>query len=183
VAEETGGGGTTQVEHIGLLAGDAVASNAAIAGHPIHPMLIPLPIGFLVAALGADLWYALGGQDPFFARAATLLVAAGFVAGLVAAVPGMVDWFTIRRARSTANGKVHALGNAVLLAVAGVNWGARVYADRVEDAVLPWGLALSLLSGGLLLVTGWAGGEKSYRQLIGGKPIQAERRPHATRLE
>ncbi len=69
----------------------------------------------------------------------------------------MVDWFAIRRARTSRVGQVHALGNAVLLTVAGANWILRTVAESAEAAVLPWGLALSLLSGALLLVTGWAG--------------------------
>jgi uncharacterized membrane protein len=32
-------------------------STAKIAGHPIHPMLIPFPVAFLVAALATDLTY------------------------------------------------------------------------------------------------------------------------------
>jgi uncharacterized membrane protein len=173
---------TTQVEHVGLLEGDAAGSVAAVRGHPIHPMLIPLPIGFLVAGLAADVAYWLGG-DAFFARAAVLLIAGGVLAGLVAAAPGMVDWFAIRRARTSRVGQVHALGNAVLLTVAGANWILRTVAESAEAAVLPWGLALSLLSGALLLVTGWAGGEMSYRHLIGVTPVQAARRPHASRPE
>lgn len=42
------------------MAGDhttGVPSRAAIAGHPIHPALIPFPIAFLIAALATDLGY------------------------------------------------------------------------------------------------------------------------------
>lgn len=36
-------------------------STASIAGHPIHPMLIPFPIAFFVATLVCDL--AFGGPE------------------------------------------------------------------------------------------------------------------------
>jgi hypothetical protein len=36
-----------------------------------------------------------------------------------------------------------------------------------EEAVLPVGLVLSLITVGLLLVTGWMGGELAYRYKIG----------------
>ena len=39
----------------------AVESTAAIARHPIHPMLVPLPIGLFIAALGSDIGFWLTG--------------------------------------------------------------------------------------------------------------------------
>ena len=47
---------------------DAIPSTAAIAGHPLHPAVVPLPIGAFTGALAADVAYAATG-DPFFARA------------------------------------------------------------------------------------------------------------------
>ena len=37
-------------------------STANIAGHPIHPMLIPFPIAFLVSAFVTDLVYWATGE-------------------------------------------------------------------------------------------------------------------------
>ena len=39
-----------------------MASRASIGGHPIHPMLIPFPIGLLVFSLMADLIYLWRGN-------------------------------------------------------------------------------------------------------------------------
>jgi uncharacterized membrane protein len=164
--------GETEVEHVDLDDGDAVKSNAAIAGHPIHPMLIPLPIGFLVAAWLADVLYATRG-DPFFARAALWLVGGGALTALVAAVPGLVDYLTIRRARSSRLGMVHALGNSVVILLSIVNLVIRLGGETAESPVLPWGLVLSTIIAGLLAVTGWAGGELSYRELVGVNPKRA----------
>src|SRR5690606_20249954 len=64
-------------------------------GHPIHPMLIPFPIGFLVGALAADFggWF-LDNDDLHVT--AWYLLAAGVVTAAVAAVPGFVDYlFTV----------------------------------------------------------------------------------------
>ncbi len=174
--------GRSEIPHVELDAGDAVPSVAAIKGHPIHPMLIPLPIGFLVAALLADLGYVLR-DDPFFARAAALLVGAGTLAAYAAAAPGLVDWFSIRRARTTRSGLVHAVGNGIVLVLATANTALRLGAESAEAAVVPWGLALSLAIGLLLAVTGWAGGELSYRHLVGANPSTASRRQVHTELE
>jgi uncharacterized membrane protein len=40
-----------------------MASKASIGGHPIHPMLIPFPIGLLVFSLIADVIYLWRGNS------------------------------------------------------------------------------------------------------------------------
>ena len=143
---------------------DAAPSTAAILGHPIHPMLVPFPLAFFVGVLLTDLAY-WATADAFWARASLWLVGAGVVAGAAAAIAGMLDFFSIQRAREHAMGWVHFLGNAAALALSLVNWLLRV--DEPAAAILPWGLVLSLVVTGILAVTGWAGGELSYRHRIG----------------
>ena len=86
-----------------------VRSTAAIFGHPIHPMLVVFPIGFLVGALATDLAF-WGTSDPFWARASEWLLGAGIVMGALAAVAGLIEFVTISRVRSLAAGWVHFLG-------------------------------------------------------------------------
>jgi uncharacterized membrane protein len=127
-------------------------------------MLIPLPLSFLVAAFGADLgtWWA---NDPFWARAALWLTGAGVVLGLLAAIPGIIDFTTKKRIRDHRIAWVHGLGNIVVVTLAAISWWLRL-GDPL-DAVLPWGITLSALITLLLVVTGWLGGELSYRYKIG----------------
>ena len=49
-------------------------SRASVGGHPIHPMLVPFPIAFLIGGFASDLVFWSNG-DPFWARAALWLVA------------------------------------------------------------------------------------------------------------
>lgn len=139
-------------------------SRFALAGHPIHPMLIPFPIALLLSAFGADLAFA-ASNDAFFARAALWLAGLGLVAAAVAASVGLADFVTIDRARVHTVGWVHAIGAGTTLVLAAASWLARL-GDPIGAAV-PWGLALSGLAAGALTVTGWAGGELPYRHLIG----------------
>lgn len=44
--------------------GNRCPSTAAVSGHPIHPMLIPFPIAFLIGALATDLAF-VGTGDGF----------------------------------------------------------------------------------------------------------------------
>jgi len=151
---------------------DGVPSTAAVGGHPIHPMLIPFPIAFLPAALVTDIVHRQTGAE-FWAVASFWLVLAGLVTGVLAAVFGVVDFMTIRRARSRLAGWVHALGNVLALGLAVANlvlrWGPGSFLrwDQVPVTVPEWGLALSAATAVVLVVTGWAGGELSYRHKVG----------------
>lgn len=147
-------------------------STASIAGHPLHPAVVPLPIGFLVGAAVSDAAHLLSG-DRFFARASRWLLRGGIVSGAAAATLGATDFATVRQARGPI-GWAHAGGNAGVLGLSIISLllrrGAR---DRVPGAAM----ALTGLAGGLLAVTGWLGGELVFRQRVGvvPQPSDAER--------
>jgi uncharacterized membrane protein len=149
-----------------------IPSTAAIAGHPLHPVVVPLPIGALAGAFAADLGYAVTG-DPFFARAARLLTFGGLATGAIAAVLGGIDFWTHGEVRSHRAAWFHAAGNAAALSLGGVSLGLRSRDE--QKAVLPVGLALSAVSGVILLVTGWLGGELAYRHRVGLTDREARR--------
>jgi len=142
-------------------------SFVAIQGHPLHPMLVPLPIGALVFLLATDVGYWSTG-DVFWATASLWLVGAGVITALIAGLVGAGDYVSIGRVRQLRAGKIHAIGNGVVIVLAILNWYLRT--DDPAAAVLPWGLLLSVVSVALLGVTGWMGGELSYRHRIGVLP-------------
>ncbi len=148
-------------------------STASIAaGHPLHPAVVPLPIGFLVGAVISDIAH-LVSDDRFFARASRWLLRGGIISGVAAATLGATDFATIRQARGRI-GLAHAGGNAAVLGLSIISLilrrGAR---DRVPGAAR----ALTALAGALLAVTGWLGGELVFRQRVGvvPQPGDAER--------
>src|SRR6266511_3901571 len=102
-----------------------VPSRFALAGHPIHPMFIPFPIALLLAAFGADVFFATN-RDPFFARAALWLAGTGALAGLGAAAFGLADFLTIERARVHTIGWIHAIAAGTTVVLAGTNWLLRL---------------------------------------------------------
>ena len=138
-------------------------STAAIAGHPLHPMMIPYPVAFLTGALATDL-AARRGDDPFWGRASRWLLGAGVVSGLAAGAVGAIDYFTIRRAREKAVGKIHAYGNVAAIGLASINWSLRGTDDERPTNVQ---LALTGATFALVGLTGWAGAELSYRHMVG----------------
>jgi len=140
-----------------------VVSTVAIAGHPLHPLLVTLPIAFLVAAFGTDVGYWLT-HDPFWARASLWLIGSGFVTGIVAAITGMSDFLKIDRVRKRNAGWTHLVGNVAVLVLTLFNWVRRL--GNIEDSVLPLGLIISLIVAALLGITGWYGAELVYRHKI-----------------
>jgi len=144
--------------------GLGVRSTVHVLGHPIHPVLIPFPIAFLVGAAVTDVVFVLSDRA-FWAEASAWLLIAGLLTGVAAASVGLVDFVTISQARCHRSGWVHLVGNLVVLVVALVNWISR--GGDPSSFVEPWGLTLSLVTAILLGVTGWTGGELSYRHRIG----------------
>jgi uncharacterized membrane protein len=61
---------------------------ASIAGHPIHPMLVALPIGLWIFSLVCDLVFAFGGASENWRLVAVYTLAGGIIGALLAAVPG-----------------------------------------------------------------------------------------------
>ena len=140
-----------------------VPSTVAIAKHPLHPLLVTFPIAFLSGAFGADLgyWYT---HDPFWAKAALWLIGSGFVAGLVAALAGMLDFLRIDRVKKYSAGWIHMFCNVMALVLTLINWILRW--NHVEAAILPLGLILSTIVASLLAISGWFGAELIYRHKV-----------------
>lgn len=151
-----------------------IPSTVAIAGHPLHPLIVTFPIAFLTGAFGTDVGYWLTG-DPFWARASIWLIMAGFVAGLVAAATGMLDFLKIDRVKKHSAGWIHAIGNIAALLLTLFNWIHR--SGNVEGGVLPLGIIISMIVALLLAVTGWYGAELIYRHKIAVIGYSSRREP------
>lgn len=106
-----------------------------------------------------------GAGDPFWARDSEWLLGAGLVMGALAAVLGLIDFLTIQRVRSLAAAWVHFLGNGLALALS--LWNLLDRTSAATLGVTETGIVLSAIVVAILLVTGWLGGEMSYRHRIG----------------
>lgn len=140
-----------------------VPSTVAIAGHPLHPLIVTFPIAFLTSVLATDVGYWLT-NDFFWARASMWLIGAGIVTGLIAAATGMMDFFKIDRVRQHSAGWIHMVGNAAALALSLISFGLRW--GNPADAIVPTGIIVSLVVATLLGVTGWYGAELIYRHKV-----------------
>jgi len=141
-----------------------ITSSVAIAGHPIHPAIVLFPIAFLVGAAGTDIGYWLT-RDPFWARASVWLIGVGFAAGILAAITGFSEFFKVKRVRERSAGWLHMGGNVAVMVLSLINLVLRQ--GNPAEPIVYTGLAISVVVATLLGITGWYGGELSFRHKIG----------------
>ena len=147
-------------------------TSARVAKHPIHPMLVVLPLGLWVTALVFDIIHAFTGS-PAMRTAAFWNVGAGVIGALLAAVPGFVDWLPLT-GRAARLGTYHMLLNLGGVAIFAINWWLRT---RLS-ADSPWPLVLSVVGVIGIAISGWLGGELVYRERVGVEE-EADRRAEA----
>src|SRR2546429_6441364 len=87
-------------------------STAQIAGHPIHPMVIPFPIACFVLALVSDLAFWKTSND-FWATASLWLLGIGLIMAAVAAGMGLIDVSADPQIRNLSGAWVDAGGKGV----------------------------------------------------------------------
>lgn len=137
------------------------------AGHAVHPMLIVFPLGLLATASIFDGIRAATG-DREWSEVAHYMIGAGVVSGLVAAVPGTVDYFAIpQQTRARRIGLWHGLGNVVITGLFGASWLLRRKRPGRPGTTA---LALSTTGTVLALATAWLGGELVERLGISVDP-------------
>ena len=138
----------------------------ALGSHPLHPMVVPFPIAFLITALATDVAF-LFTADEFWLRLSLWLLGAGTFMGIVAGLIGAAELLIITSIRRRAAAWSHFVVAVMLLSVAFLNWFIR-WSDPIE-ALLPWGLALSVLGLLLVSVAGWRGGKLVFEERVGVK--------------
>jgi uncharacterized membrane protein len=139
----------------------AMETRLKLLGHPVHPMLIVLPLGLLSTAVVFDVLYAISGNEDL-AIFSFWAILAGVIGGLAAALFGLIDWLAIpRETRAKRVGLLHGVGNVVVVALFAVSWVLRLDEAAFLPDLLP--LILGMLGAGLALFTAWLGGELVYR--------------------
>ncbi|HEY3721029.1 MAG TPA: DUF2231 domain-containing protein [Roseiarcus sp.] len=139
-------------------------STVRIAKHPIHPMLVPIPIACFVGALLTDLAY-WRTANVMWADFSDWLVTIGVIVGFLAAIVGAVDFLSNRLIRAQPPAWPHAIGNILVLVLATLNMF--VHSRDAWTSVVPWGLTLSAAVVLILLFTGWMGWSMVYRHGVG----------------
>ena len=127
-------------------------------GHPVHPVLILLPMGTWSSAVLLD-W--LGGKDA--ETAADLLLGAGLAAAVPTVATGYADWADTEPANDTVRrvGIVHAALNGTAAVLFGASLAARAAGARGR------GKLLALAGLGAIGAGGYLGGHLTYAEGVG----------------
>jgi uncharacterized membrane protein len=119
-------------------------------GHPVHPVLTDLAIGFWTSAFVLDLV-----PVKRLRAAADVFVALGLAAAVPTVVTGLADWSRLPRERQRV-GVVHAGSNAVAFGFYAWSLAARVRGRRAR------GITLGMLGAGAATVGGYLGGHLAF---------------------
>lgn len=142
-----------------------MASPASIKKHPVHPMLVGVPIGLWVFALVCDVMRA-ASSNTVWQTVAIYCIAGGIVGALVAAVPGLIDYFSIDEAAMKRIANLHLAVNLGAVAIFAINLWLRFRLPA--ESYLPLGASLvGVLAMG---VGGWLGGEMVF---VKGMAVEA----------
>ena len=144
-----------------------MTSKASIGGHPVHPMLIPFPLALWVTSFVVDiLFYFL--RHPTLLILAKFMIAAGCLGAVAAAIPGIVDWLSIKNGDVKRVANWHARLNITALVVFAISLFLRLgsYSEMVgRKLTIPF--LLSLVGVILIAISGWLGGELVFRYGVG----------------
>lgn len=137
---------------------------AGVYGHPLHPILVTVPIGSWIAALVFDIGSRIVSDPGFLSRGALWLIAIGIAGALVAALTGLLDLLALppgTKAHRTA--LTHMALNLAVTAAYAVNFAWR-YGDYSHPGRVRIGqLVLAAVSLAVLGVSGFLGGKLAYR--------------------
>jgi len=135
-----------------------MSSPASFKGHPLHPVIIPLPIGLWIFSLISDLIFKFGYGGPVWNDVAFYSLAGGIVGALIAALPGLIDLVSLENPKTKSIAIWHMIINLLAVAFYCVNFWLRMH--RAPGDNLP--IILSVAGVVLITISGWLGGELVY---------------------
>jgi uncharacterized membrane protein len=149
---------------------------ASIAKHPIHPMLVPIPIGLWIFSFVCDLAFVLGKGVSLWFTLGFYAMIAGLAGALLAAIPGMIDMLSLRGTVKKI-ALTHMALNLTIVVLYAVNIGTRITGSEVAGAPL----VLSIVAISLLAVSGWLGGHMVYVHRVAvDEPVTSPSKPSAS---
>ncbi|MFY9551256.1 MAG: DUF2231 domain-containing protein [Thermoanaerobaculia bacterium] len=143
-------------------------SKAALGNHPIHPMLVPIPIGAFFIALVGDVLFTVSPEEPFWYELSFTCIAIGIAFALLAAVFGAVDYFSVRMSsRAFRIATWHAAINLMVIAFYTASCFLRRHGAAMPETRRPLAVGLAVIGFGLLGISGWLGGKLAFEHRVG----------------
>lgn len=136
---------------------------ASIAGHPIHPMIVPIALGGFLLSFVFDIVRLVSGDPNPWATVAYYTMIGGIVGALSAAVFGFVDLTSLPAGTTRKIGLTHmSINLAAVVLYIGNAW---LRHGGTNEGNLP--IILSFVGTAMLLVSGWLGGKMVYEAGVG----------------
>lgn len=139
-----------------------MSTPASVKGHPIHPMLVAIPIGLWIFSMASDLIYLFEWGGPAWKTVALYAIAGGVVGALMAAVPGFIDFTSISDQRVRKIAVSHMTANLIVVALFALSFWLRLSNPLGRLPVVVSGVATILLG-----IGGWLGGEMVFVHRMG----------------
>jgi uncharacterized membrane protein len=134
-------------------------------------MLVPIAIGLWIFALVADVMTRISGAEGW-RTVAFYAIGGGVVGALLAAVPGLIDLFSLPPGPTKRIGIWHMSINLLAVAVF-----ATAFVMRLRTPDHSGSIVFTVLGVALICVSGWLGGELVYVGGVGIAPSAREGRP------
>jgi uncharacterized membrane protein len=129
--------------------------------HPMHPLLVHVPMAMWPSALIFDLLSRWNGNA--MVRLSFYAIIFGLVVALVAVPTGVVDWSGIKKENPAWKvGLSHMILNLVVGVLFAINLGLRVHTFRDAPIVQGPPLVLSIVGTALLIGSAYLGGLMTY---------------------
>ena len=146
---------------------------ASIRNHPIHPMLVTIPIGLWIFSLACDLIGLRTVHPDLWFVVALYTMIGGILGALAAAVVGLIDLLSLRNPPLRRIALIHMTLNLVIVVLYVINVWLRI--SNPTQTTAP--LIMSVVAIAMLLVSGWLGGELVHVHGVGVAPAARGEKP------
>ena len=140
----------------------------SLRGHPLHPILVAIPIGLFVFSVIADIIYLAHWGAPHWRSVAYFNLAAGIISALIAAVPGFIDLLSVTDCTMKKIGVVHMCVMLLTVVIFAIGFWMRHSGQYAHSTTF----IISLIGLFTLLVGGWWGAKLVH---IFGMTIEEDR--------
>jgi len=142
-------------------------SKAALGNHPLHPLLVTLPVGAFSLVLLGDIG-SLITQDPFWYRFSFDCLAVGILSALVAASVGLIDYLTVTMsAPGRKLATIHMILNLSAVVLYIIDWWLRRHDGALGTNLWIPVVVLEIIALVILGSSGWIGGKMTFEHKIG----------------
>ena len=157
-------------------------SKAAIGSHPIHPMLVPIPIGAFFLALFGDVMRMATPEDRFWYDFSFTCIGLGIAFAVLAAVVGAIDYIGVKMSGPAFRvATAHALVNVGMVVSYILSFLFRRHDAALSGGRWPAAFFFAVLGFGLLCVSGWLGGKLAHEHRVG--VVESSAAPEGVRRE